>query len=109
MKNIFDQLPDKSADEIFETLIGNGDFQLERIISTGQATPKGEWLESDRDEWVVLLKGGAGLLIEGAGDVCQMKPGDHINIPANVRHRVEWTESEGQTVWLALYYCSKAL
>jgi cupin 2 domain-containing protein len=33
-----------------------------------------------------------------------MKPGDHLNIPAQRRHRVEWTTPEEPTIWLAVFY-----
>jgi cupin 2 domain-containing protein len=40
--NIFSNIPDSTAEEIFETLIKTDHFKLERIISSGQATPPGE-------------------------------------------------------------------
>jgi cupin 2 domain-containing protein len=33
-----------------------------------------------------------------------LSPGDHVIIPAHVRHRVEWTDAEHPTVWLAVHY-----
>jgi cupin 2 domain-containing protein len=33
-----------------------------------------------------------------------MRPGDYVHIPAHQRHRVEWTEPDQKTVWLALHY-----
>jgi cupin 2 domain-containing protein len=33
-----------------------------------------------------------------------MRPGDWLVIPARRRHRVEWTDPERPTVWLALHY-----
>ena len=33
-----------------------------------------------------------------------MGPGDWVNIPARVRHRVEWTDPKQKTVWLAVFY-----
>ena len=91
-------------DEIFETLLETNHFQLERIVSTGQATPPGEWYDQDTNEWVILLEGSAGLLFEGETEVCVMRPGDYVYIQAHRRHRVEWTEPEQKTVWLALHY-----
>jgi cupin 2 domain-containing protein len=32
-----------------------------------------------------------------------MKPGDWVEIPAHVRHRVESTQAEPPTVWLAVH------
>jgi cupin 2 domain-containing protein len=33
-----------------------------------------------------------------------MKAGDYVEIPAHTRHRVEWTDPDEDTVWLAVYY-----
>ena len=61
------ELPLPSSSEVFEPLIEARGLRLERIVSTGQATPEGEWLVQDWDEWVVLLAGEAKLQIEGPG------------------------------------------
>jgi cupin 2 domain-containing protein len=53
---------------------------------------------------VILLSGNAGLLFEGETEVRVMRPGDYVHIPAHRRHRVEWTDREQKTVWLALHY-----
>ena len=42
--NLF-RIPDSlPKDEISELLAGGGDVIVERIVSSGQATPSGEWL-----------------------------------------------------------------
>jgi hypothetical protein len=41
--NIFSEIPDLAKDEIFETLLKNDHLDLERIISSGQATPPAQW------------------------------------------------------------------
>lgn len=102
--NIYSNIPTEFQDELFEELIRNSSFKLERIISKGHATPRGEWYDQDRDEWVILLKGSAGLLIEGKDKVVTLKPGDYIHLPAHLKHRVEWTEPGKETVWVALHY-----
>lgn len=104
MANIFEHLPEDSTIEVFESLIETADVRLERIISQGQATPTGEWLDQDRDEWVILLKGGAGLLMEGESQPRTLKPGDYLHLPARRKHRVEWTLADAETVWLALHF-----
>ena len=104
VRNIFSESPELTIDEIFEILLRTDHFKIERIISSGQATPPGKWNDQDMNEWVILLSGSAGLLIEGERDVCVMHPGDYIHIPAHQRHRVEWTDPEQKTVWLALHY-----
>ena len=102
--NLFDGILERMKEEIFETLIQTDHFQLEKIISRGHATPPGEWYNQDREEWVVLLKGRAGLLFEGETEVQVMGPGDCLQIPSHRRHRVEWTDPNGETIWLALHY-----
>ena len=97
-------IPSSAAAEVFEPLVQSDGLRLERIISTGQVTPVGDWLVQDWDEWVVLLAGEARLLIEGEAVARKLRPDDWINIPTGVRHRVEWTSKDPPAVWLALHY-----
>src|SRR3990172_909959 len=53
-------------------------------------TDPGVWFDDETDEWVILLRGSAGLLLEGESKEAIMGPGDYILIPAHKRHRVEW-------------------
>lgn len=103
-QNLFDALPDTSATEMFDELLCGKKFRLERIVSTGQTTPPGEWYDQSEHEWVVLLSGGAKILFEDSGTPIDMEPGDWINIPAHRRHRVEWTDPSEASVWLAVHY-----
>ena len=102
--NLFSQIPDSMDDETYEPLLKTDHIRLERIISAGQSTPHGEWYDQEMDEWVILLKGSAGLLFEGETEVFVMNPGDYVSIPAHRRHRVEWTDAKEKTIWLALHY-----
>ncbi|MGE0269360.1 MAG: cupin domain-containing protein [Candidatus Omnitrophota bacterium] len=104
LNNIFKNLPDASHNEIFDDLLTRPGMKVERIVSQGQATPDGDWLVSDWDEWVLLLKGKAGLLFEGAPNPVLLTEGDYLLIPSGMNHRVEWTDSDGQTVWLAIHF-----
>ncbi len=104
IKNIFLDLPEVMIEEMSETILDSLDFRLERIISSGQMTLPGEWYNQNTNEWVILLSGSAGLLFEGEREACVMLPGDYVHIPAHRRHRVEWTDPEQKTVWLALHY-----
>ena len=90
--------------ELFETLAQTPHLKLERIVSRGHATPPGEWYDQRRDEWVVLLAGRAGLRIEHQTDLLELKPGDYCLLPARCRHRVEWTDPDTDTIWLALHF-----
>lgn len=102
--NLFAGLPGRLPDEVFETLAEGSDVTVERIVSTGQATPDGEWLAEDRHEWVALLQGAAGLRFEAEPAERRLGPGDWLLIPAGIRHRVEWTAADPATVWLAVHY-----
>lgn len=97
----FSQVADK--DELFEELAGNEQMDIERIISTGQTTPKGEWLCQKKTEFVLLLAGHATLKF-CSGESFEMKVGDHLLIPPNVQHRVEFTQKDPATIWLAVHY-----
>jgi cupin 2 domain-containing protein len=94
----------QASEEILETIIQTHKFKIERIISRGQATTEGEWYDQDKNEWVLVLKGNAGLLFESNNETVVMKTGDYINIPAHQKHRVEWTDPEEETIWLAIHY-----
>lgn len=102
MNNIF-QLPESLLDqELFEPLIETDQLLIERIISTGQTTPEGEWYDQMRDEWVLLLQGEAQLMYED-GRTIDLKAGDYLLIPARQRHRVSYTSSNPACIWLTIH------
>lgn len=101
--NIFKVEDKEYKEEEFETLLQYECLVLERIISTGQTTPEGEWYDADRDEWVLLLQG-KGILQFEDGERVVMEPGDYILIKAHRRHKVVYTDLENKTIWLTLYY-----
>ena len=104
LSNLFDDLPTRLPVEHIDVLVRTPGVRVERIVSTGQVTPPGEWLDQDTDEWVVLLRGRARLRIEGEASPLDMQPGHHVLLRAHVRHRVEWTDDLGPTLWLAVHY-----
>ena len=89
--------------ESFSTLIDTGAARIERIVSTGQATPKGDWLAQDAREFVVVMTGRARLSFEGEAEPIALGPGDWVDISAGLRHRVDWTDPDQPTVWLAVH------
>jgi cupin 2 domain-containing protein len=102
--NIFADLPNPSTEEIFQILQQQEGLKIERIISTGQATPAGEWYDQPQHEWILLLSGSAGLRFDTETTTQTLHPGDFVNIPAHQRHRVEWTDPNQVTIWLAIHY-----
>ena len=101
--NIFDDIPAHLPAERFDSIIHNPSLRLERIVSKGHCTPPGEWYDQKWDEWVLLLSGSARLTIAGEKDSRPLKPGDHLFLPAGQRHRIDWTDPDADTVWLALH------
>ncbi len=102
--NIFEHVPERLSDEQLTELLAAPGLRIERIVSTGQASPPGLWYDQDSAEWVLVLAGSAGLLFEGEGAPRVLRRGDHVLIPARVRHRVAWTDPERPTIWLAVHY-----
>jgi cupin 2 domain-containing protein len=102
VKNIFDDLPQHLPKELVQILVRAADVRIERIISHGHASPTDFWYDQDQHEWVIVLKGAARLQFEDG--VVEMRPGDFINIPANKKHRVDWTTPDEPTIWLGVRY-----
>lgn len=105
--NIFENIPAIIPEELFENLLVRKNFKIERIISHGHNTPTGEWYEPASDEWVLLLQGEAMLGYEDGGTFT-MQAGDYVFIPAPTRHRVEWTQPDTKTIWLAIHFLPAA-
>jgi cupin 2 domain-containing protein len=101
--NVFDQIPESADQELFTTLLSARDLRIERIVSSGQKSPDGFWYDQEENEWVLILEGSATLGF-GEGNSVALKKGDCLNIPARTRHRVEKTDENGKTVWLAIFY-----
>ena len=91
-------------DEVVDLLVERPSLRIERIVSTGQATPEGQWYDQEADEWVLLVEGAARLRIEGEQADRELIEGDWILLPAHCRHRVTWTMAEPPTVWLAVFF-----
>ena len=104
MNNLFENLTSLLPEELVVVLARNSAVRIERIVSTGHHSPQDSWYDQKEDEWVVVLRGEARLLFENATVPITMKPGDHVNIPAHQKHRVEWTTPYEPTVWLAVFY-----
>ena len=104
ISNIFSNIPSNISQEIFETIITTDELKIERIISKGHVSPKDFWYDQSDSEWVMVLQGRAKLRFRENGEVIELSPGDHLNIPPHVKHRVEWTDPNQETTWLVVYY-----
>jgi len=92
------------AKEITDVLADAREIRVERIVSTGQVTPEGQWYDQETDEWVLVVVGAARLRIEGEEHDRDLAEGDWVLLPAHCRHRVTWTQAEPPTVWLAVHF-----
>ena len=104
LTNLFADIPANLPEELFQTLLAKTHFRIERIVSMGHTSPDGVWCDQEEHEWVLLVKGAARLRFEDNETTVEMKPGSFINILAHQRHRVEWTDPNQPTIWLAVHY-----
>ena len=103
VNNLFADIPREMPEELVGEILRTDAFRVERIVSRGQASPPGFWYDQDTDEWVLLVKGSASLSFADGSEIA-LGPGDHLLIPRHVRHRVERTDPEGETIWLAVHF-----
>ena len=104
MNNLFTNIPTDLPEELVDVLAENKHVCIERIVSTGHASPDGFWYDQEENEWVVVLKGEAKLLFEDNDEPMHLRSGDYVNIAAHRKHRVEWTTPDEPTMWLAVFY-----
>lgn len=103
VKNLFAHIPAELPEELVGEILRRRNLRIERIVSRGHASAPGFWYDQDSDEWVLLVKGSARIGFSDGSEVALVE-GDHLLIPRHVRHRVERTAPEGETVWLAVHF-----
>lgn len=96
-RNLFaDSQPPPSGERI-DVLLSHSNLRIERIVSSAKL-PQTRYLQP-QDEWVVLLRGTAKLVV--AGECVELTAGDHVFLPAGTEHVVQ-SASEG-ALWLAVH------
>jgi cupin 2 domain-containing protein len=103
MNNIFAAIPRDLDNELVEQLAQSQHARIERIVSKGHRSPASGWYDQAQNEWVMLLKGKAVLVFSDDTELT-LRPGDYIDIPAHKKHRVQWTDPDTDSVWLAVHY-----
>src|SRR3982750_3291588 len=103
-QTLFDAIPSELQDERIDELVASPGLRIERIVSTGHASPPGFWSDQPGSEWVVVLSGSAGVLIGGGAQPGERGGGDALLPPPHQRYRVEWTDAHVPTVWLVVHY-----
>jgi cupin 2 domain-containing protein len=104
-QNIFDisnVILNIDDNEYFEDLHEQENIRIERIVSCGQTTPVDKWLEESNSEWVVVVQGEACLVFD-SNETFVLKTGDHLLIPSNQKHRVSYTSSTPECIWIAVH------
>jgi cupin 2 domain-containing protein len=105
--NLFAGILPEMPEEFFQEILRTETFRIERIISRGQASPPGFWYDQQTEEWVLLVSGSGTLGFDDDRTI-DLKPGDHLFIPRRVRHQVERTDPEQETVWLAVHWIRRS-
>ncbi|MDT8429760.1 MAG: cupin domain-containing protein [Pseudomonadales bacterium] len=104
--NFFEaQLPGGQSEHISE-LLKSDLVRVERIVSCGHCSPAGFWYDQEEHEWVLLVQG-AGIIEFADGRQVRLNKGDHLDIPAHVKHRVAWTQPDCETLWLAVFWSAQ--
>lgn len=89
--------------ENYEILLFGKKFNIDKIISKGYVTPDDEWIIEDTNEFVMLLKGKAELVLED-GQKIKLTEGDYFVIPKNIKHKVTRTSRRPLCYWLTIHY-----
>jgi cupin 2 domain-containing protein len=104
MDNLFTDLPRSTLEnEQFCELLARPGLRIERVVSTGQASPEGFWYDQPDAEWVTLLQGEALLRFTDEPEARRLRAGDFA---LHRRHRVDWTAPDQPAVWLAIHYAA---
>ncbi len=108
MKNLLSDIPDELPEELTETLLRSKSFRVERIVSLGHASPQDFWYDQPAHEGLLVLSGFGVLRFQDPDELIQLFAGDVVNIPVHRKHRVEATNPDYETVWLAIFYTDDA-
>lgn len=97
--NLFTDIPKLIEGEDFATILQCRNVKIERILSSSQ--PESIVYNQPQDEWVLLIQGGATLMINQ--DKIQLQKGDYLFIPAYTPHQVIKTSINPLCIWLAIH------
>ena len=100
--NIFDNIfIDKKNEQVFD-ILKKDNIRIEKIVSNGQKSEKDFWYEQEENEFIMVIDGDA--IIEFEDKECELKKGDYLIIEKMIKHRVKYTDTNGPTIWLAVFY-----
>lgn len=90
--------------ETTQVLLEGVSWRLERIHSCRARSAEGFWYDQEAHEWVCLLQGNARLRFEDETGPRLLCRGDALYIAPHRRHRLEESDGQAGTVWLALFW-----
>jgi len=93
-----------ATDKQFSEFLKRPSLHIERIVSTGQCSPKVYWYDQADGEWVQLIQGEARLRFADEAAAHRLKAGDFVDIAPHCRHRVDGTVPGELTIWLAVHH-----
>ena len=93
-----------AGEEVEQLLCSGPGWRLVRIHSNGASSPEAFWYEQDEHEWLTILKGSARLRLADPDVWVDLSVGDQLTLSSGRRHRVERTDLDPGTIWLALYW-----
>ena len=97
LENLFAQNAVTQGTERFDTLVQTPHVKIQKIQSN--EFQNGQWYDQNHDEWVVLLRGSATLMLQEK--TLKLRQGDSLHIKKFVKHRVVQTSSDA--LWLAVH------
>lgn len=79
-------------------------WRLELIISSSASSKDGFWYDQEEHEWILILRGSARINLKKPDVLVDLSVGDHLYLHSHRLHRVERTDPEPGTTWLALFW-----
>lgn len=101
--NFFEHIDFDNNKEIIDILHNKNNIRIERIISNGQTSPETFWYDQEENEWLIVLDGEAEIEYFDSSTIF-LQTGDYLLIPAHKKHRVKYTQSDANTLWLAFFF-----
>ena len=100
--NIFAKIPKTLNKELFEDILKTKNLRIERIVSDGHSSYEHFWYDQPENELIFLIQGSSEIRFED--ETIILKKGDWLLIPSHKKHRVESTDKNQKTIWIAIFY-----
>ena len=106
--NLLAGAPPPLGEERSEVLMAGNGWRLERIHSCRAVSADGFWYDQGEHEWVCLLQGSARVRFADEAVARELNRGDSLYLAPRRRHRLEDSDVEPGTIWLALFWADPA-